>query len=310
MPTDYVGVGFFEVFTGGGVGVLDPETSKALTLGFVFTPKGWLWSGGQFSFTADYVDINIKDEITQLGPNAIMQGCYTSDNFPNDPLCDLFTRDTSGPNPTYKIMEVRDPYINVNKQRNKSIDFISRFSQDLGDKGMLSMIGQLTYQLTDKITLFQGITSDNNGMVGDPKWIGDLNVSWYKDPFTVTYGLQVIAKTSNLEDQLDLWGRHGRKQLRNFGDCTGIVFGDYCPTYKLPRVAYHSLSAEIQAGKNFSFLFGVSNLFDKQPPRVSGRGTVIARLGSVPAFGTYYDYYGRKFFVSVRAKLNEKLGLE
>ena len=79
--------------------------------------------------------------------------------------------------------------------------------------------------------------------------------------------------------------------------------GPYCPVYKLPRVAYHSLSAEVQVTRDFSFLFGVSNLFDKKPPLVSTVGTPISTFGQVPLLGSYYDYFGRRFFVSAKAKI-------
>ena len=134
----YVGVGFFEAFTGGGIGVLGSGNLEGADPGLCIHPKGLVVERRPVQLYCRLYRHQHKGRDYQLGPTNIIQGCYTSDDFPNDPLCDLFTRDTSGQNPSYKIMEVRDPYINVNKQLNKSIDFISRFSQDLGDKGMLS----------------------------------------------------------------------------------------------------------------------------------------------------------------------------
>ncbi len=80
----------FEIFSGGGIGVLDPETSKAWTASIIFTPQSWLWDGGKFSFAVDYIDIKVKDQVTQLGAGNILFACYTSESFPDDPLCDLF----------------------------------------------------------------------------------------------------------------------------------------------------------------------------------------------------------------------------
>jgi outer membrane receptor protein involved in Fe transport len=68
-------------------------------------------------------------------------------------------------------------------------------------------------------------------------------------------------------------------------------------------VAYHSLSGEVQVTKDMSFLFGVSNLFDKKPPAVSNFGAPISAFAQVPLLGTYYDYYGRRFFVSAKVAL-------
>ena len=303
IPPNHVGGGSFETFSQGGIGLLDPETSKALTLSAIFTPQSWLWDGGRFSFAVDFIDIEVKDQVTQLGAATILDACYTSDSFPDDPLCDLFTRDTAGTGASFDIIQVNDPFLNIDTQRNKSLDFTTRFRQDLGSWGTLSLLGQLTYQLKDEFTLFQGTKQNFNGEVGDPKWVGDLDITWNKGPLTVTYGLQVISKTNDLDDLEDIGGT----SLTD-GNClaTGAAFalrgGPYCPIYKLPRVAYHSLSAELEVKQDFSFLLGVSNLFDKKPPLVSTVGTPIDNFGQVPLLGSYYDYYGRRFFVSAQAK--------
>lgn len=303
IPGDHVGGGSFETFSQGGIGLLDPETSKAWTLSAIFTPDSWLWSGAKFSFTVDYVDIKVKDQVTQLGAGTILNACYTSDSFPDDPLCDLFTRIPEGQPSEFDIDIVNDPFLNIDTQHNKSLDFTTRFRQDMGNWGTLSILGQLTYQLKDKYTLFAGTEQNFNGEAGDPKWIGDATVTWNKGPLTVTYGLQVISKTNDIDNLEDVGGT---SLTENNCLATNAAFalrgGPYCPVYKLPRVAYHSLSAEIAAAKGFTFLFGVSNLFDKKPPLVSTVGTPISGFAQVPLLGSYYDYYGRRFFASAKAK--------
>ena len=309
IPADYNGVGSsFEAFSGGGVGVLDPETSKAFTASVILTPQSWLWEGGKFSFAVDYIDIKVKDQVTQLGPGNILTACYTSESYPDDPLCDLFERAPAGSPNEFNILTVRDPYVNIDTQRNKSLDFTTRFRQDLGNLGTLSILGQLTYQLKDDFVLFQGVKQEFNGEVGDPKWIGDLNITWNKAPFTITYGLQVISKTSDLEDFEDANAPVPFPGIRTPNNCLASAAayalrgGPYCPVIDLPRVAYHSISGEIEAAKGFTFLFGVSNLFDKKPPLVSTVGTPISAFAQVPLLASYYDYYGRRFFVSAKAK--------
>jgi len=302
VPLNHTGNSSFESFSTGGIGLLDPETSKAWTLSAIFTPQGWLWSGGRFSLTVDYIDINVKDEVTQLGAANILNGCMTSDSFPDDPLCDLFTRAPAGAPNAFDIETLFDPFLNIDTQHNKSLDFTLRFRQDLGSMGTLSLLGQTTYQLSDKFKLFQGTEGNFNGEAGDPKWITNINLTWAKAPFTVTYSLDVIAATNDHDNLEDVGGT-----ALTANDClaTNSAFalrgGPYCPVFKLPRVAYHSLSAEIEAAEGFTFLFGVSNLFDKKPPLVSTVGTPINNFGQVATLGTYYDYYGRRLFVSAKA---------
>jgi iron complex outermembrane receptor protein len=311
VPDDYTGAGSSAIVASrGNVGQLDPETSKALTLSAIFTPDTWLWNGGQFSFAVDYIDIKVKDQVTQLGAANILFSCFTSDFFPDDPLCDLFVRDTDPDSPrAFNIISVEDPYFNIDSQHNKSLDFTTRFRQNMGSWGTLSVLGEMTVTLKDKFTLFEGTTVDDNGESGDPKWVSNLNISWAKKPLTITYGLQVISKTADLEDLEDVGG----SQLTpNNCLATASAFalrgGPYCPIYKLPRVAYHSISAEYQVTNNISVLAGVANLFDRKPPTVSTVGAPISAFAQVPTLGSYYDYLGRRFFVSARAKLGS-LGL-
>jgi iron complex outermembrane recepter protein len=305
IPPNYQGIGpSVQTFSGGGVGHLKPETSKALTLSTIFTPDAWFWPNAQFSVAVDYIHIDVKGEITQLGATNILLGCYTSNSFPTDPLCSLFTRAPAGAPNQFNVLTVLDPYLNINEQLSKSVDVTTRFRQGLGSWGTLSLLGQMTYQFKDKFTLFQGVTTTNNGRAGDPKWVADLNVSWTKAPFTITYGLNVIAATNDFHNLQDVGGTN---LTDNNCLATASAFanhgGPYCPIYKLPRVAYHSLSAEVQVNRDMSFLVGVSNIFDKKPPLVSNFGAPISTFANVPLLGSYYDYFGRRLFVSVKTNL-------
>ena len=67
-------------------------------------------------------------------------------------------------------------------------------------------------------------------------------------------------------------------------------------------IAPLSLSRDV--ADRFRITLGVANLFDTPPPRVS---TVVTAtppvIGQAPAFGTQYDYLGRRFFLAVRGKI-------
>jgi iron complex outermembrane receptor protein len=68
-------------------------------------------------------------------------------------------------------------------------------------------------------------------------------------------------------------------------------------------VFYHnvSITQDIADGK-FSITLGLSNIFDKRPPRVSVlNGGEISMLGPVVA-ASQYSFVGRKGFVNVSTK--------
>jgi hypothetical protein len=89
----------FAMTTGGGLGTLTPETSLAKSLSVILTPNEFLPKTTNFSVALDYFEIEVIGEITQLGAGNIVNGCYSSDFFPNDPLCALFVRGSaSDPN--------------------------------------------------------------------------------------------------------------------------------------------------------------------------------------------------------------------
>ncbi|HEX9955377.1 MAG TPA: TonB-dependent receptor [Allosphingosinicella sp.] len=297
IPEDFAGAGgSATIIQGGGVGVLDPETSSSKNFSVVLTPKNGLWGGMRFSVAVDYFDIKVKGQITSLGAGNIVFACLNSDNFPEDPACSLFTRDVSPSSPArFMITEVRDPFLNINQQRNRGVDITARVTQDLGRFGSLSLLGQATWQLEDRFVLFRGFESDNNNIVGEPDFVGDLKATYTNGSWSLFYGVNMIGGTSN------------EQALRNArgGVCfvSALRGGEICPVFELKPTFYHTASLTRDIGKRFSFTMGVSNIFDTNPPPVSGSFGPISTLGQAPVFGTQFDLIGRRAFVSVRAKM-------
>lgn len=299
IAPDFVG-GFAPatIVSGGGIGQLEPETSTAKTVSVILTPNlsGALWGGLRTRLAVDYFDIEVKDQITLLGAGNIVRGCYDSD-VTDEPLCGLFTRAESGPD-AQSIASVTDRYVNISRQRSRGVDLSLAIDQDLGNLGALAFRAQMTWQVEDKVALFPGTEVDDNGKIGNPKWVGDFNLGWTKSGWTLFYGMDVTGAASNEDDLLRAQG----------GDpCRTSAFrpgGRFCPDVSVPATFYHSLSLSRDVAERFRITLGVTNLFDTPPPRVS---TVVAAtplvIGQAPAFGTQYDYLGRRFFLSVRGKI-------
>jgi iron complex outermembrane receptor protein len=284
------------VIGGGGLGSLRPETSTAKTVSIILTPdlSGALWGGLKTSLAVDYFDIKVSDEITTLGAGNIMRGCYNSEFFPNDPLCDLFTRVPSGQPDAMNVDSVIDTYVNIARQRNRGVDVTLNIGQDLGNLGSLEFRAQMTWQVEDKTALFPGTIVDDNGEAGDPKWVGDFNLAWTKGPWTLFYGLDVTGGTSDLADLMDQRGTACPNSPLFYPG------GPVCPDVRLAPTFYHSMSVTREVADKFAITLGVANLFDTPPPRASTVFSGISAIGQAPAFGTQYDYLGRRVFVNVR----------
>lgn len=294
IPNNHPGGGATATATSrGGIGLLDAETSKALVVGGVLTPKLGFLPDTTINIAVDYFDIKVKGQITQLGGRNIIFGCYDSDNFPADPLCDLFTRGQTGaPN---NINEVRDQYVNIASQRNSGIDLNVNIRHDLGRLGRLSFTADMTWQTKDIFQLLPtSPVEDDLGEVGSPQWVGDFRMTWAANSgTTLFYGMNVIGGTSNVQEFVD----------RNGDVCVNSALrGRYCPVLTTKAVFYHNASITQEVGDRFEITLGVSNLFNTRPPRVSTlNGGTISMIGPVVA-ASQYGFSGRRGFINVKSK--------
>lgn len=282
IPTNWNGAGSSAlIVSSGGAGLLEAETSTATTLGFVWTPRF-----ANLSVAVDWYDIEIEDEVTQLTPGQIMFGCYTSDNFAIEPLCNLFTRgQTASP---YLVNTVFASYINVASQQNSGVDLTVNYSRNtpLGD---FRFATQISYQLEDIVQLFAGIPDDDrNGRNGDPEWVGNFDFQLDRGDWTYFWRTNFIGPASDDEitpNQFNIQGP-GPDYLPRL--VTAEISTDF--------VAYHSFSVRREFD-NWSILGGVSNLFDTEPPRVTTLGAAAQNTLGPSILASQYDYIGRRAFV-------------
>lgn len=288
------------VFSQGGLGLLEAETSKAKTASIILTPRFGFLPRTRVDFAVDWFDIEVKGQISQLGAGNIVFGCYNSEFFPTDPLCSLFNRSTSGAT-QFVIQTVQNKYINIASQRTAGFDFTTSVRHDAGSWGDFNIVGNATYTTKQNFALFADTLQKNVGEVGSPRFVGDINLTWSSrnTGWSLFYGLDIIGKSSSKRDlsQID--------DPVQTGCFVTTIRGTYCPKVTTPTVLYHSASITKEI-ENFDFTLGVSNLFDKRPPRISVlNGGVIGTLGQAPAV-SQYDWLGRRFFVNVTAKLGSK----
>jgi iron complex outermembrane recepter protein len=276
LAPDFVGGSITaEIITGGGLGVLDAETSTNRTIGFVWQPEF-----ANLNVSVDYFDIKVEGEVDQLGAGQIVFGCYNSDFYPNEPLCDLFDR--TGLN--NGIDNVKDSFINIATQTNKGWDVAALYRANLS-WGDLTLETQHTFTTEDKRGLFADTVEDLKGLFGHPEWVGNLNATFERGPWTFFWGMNFIGSVSNVE---------------NFGGDTTTYRGDEVRlVLKSGTVTYHNISVAHEFEQwGLTARFGVSNAFDEQPPKVSTIGGELDTVG-YSAFYSQYDWVGRAFFFNV-----------
>ncbi len=289
------------IYTGGGFGLLDPETSTAWTASMVLTPKFDFLPNTQFSLAVDYFDIEVKGEIAQFGAGNILAQCYASEFFPNDPLCDLFARvgDLDPSDPDYiegdqsNIAFVRDSFINVASQQNRGVDVTFRAVHDFAGDTTLTFQSQMTWQTKDSVALFEGFPVNDNGEAGEPKWVGDFNLTLDTGPWSFFYGVDVIGGTDDTGD----W-------LRDNGTLcpTYVTLGTVCLDLTTDATFYHNLSVTREFGDHIRVTAGVSNIFNTTPPRVSSiGGNGIQNYGQGVLY-SQYDLIGTRGFLNVNVK--------
>lgn len=280
MPDDYDGAGqSATIVTGGGFGVLEPETSRSVTAGLVWTPEF-----ANLSASIDYFEIEVNDQISQLGAGAIVGNCFGLPVFPNA-FCDLIDRNGATATNPFNITTVRDSFININRQRTRGYDLNVVWEGDFAF-GQIEADAQFTYTTEQIFLLFdtaQASGFSDDDVLGEVSWpvlVGNTRLALVRGDWRYTWFMRYVDETEN-----------------DFAAPTGTFRGT--PNAVFDRTAedrlYHGLSVQYRAD-DWSAVVGVNNVFDKEPPTMSAGGG-STRFGNVPAFATQYDWFGRELFV-------------
>jgi iron complex outermembrane receptor protein len=267
------------IFSSGGFGSLEAETSTSRSLGVIWTPDF-----ADLQVSVDYFDIEIENEVTKLGAGNILLGCYDSLNFATEPLCNLFNRNPAGGATEFLITEVTDNFLNIATQRNRGIDIEAAYRTELpfGDLGLRM---QATHQLEDEIQLLPTSTpEDDNGLAGDPEWVANFDATLKTGVFEFFYGLRYVGETSNRE-------RFGNQaQTYQFENVNYVL--------DIDSVVYHNVSMAIEPDEGLVVRFGIENLLDEEPPLVTPISNEFDTVGHVALY-SQYDFFGRTFFLNV-----------
>jgi iron complex outermembrane recepter protein len=232
----------------GGNPFLQPETGDTTTVGLVWTPE---FGESGMTVTLDYWNIQLKDGISSLGVQYILEDCYVNQNQAS---CDLVTRRSAD----YGIQQVLDGPLNVSEQGAKGVDTEVRWDMDTS-VGQWQAAVLWSHLLERTKTPYAGADEEDlSGRYTDPTaedggaYAADkinYSVQWLWNDFSVGYLGQYISS-------LD---------ADTFCNCGAGNRPDGSYVQKIDSLLYHDLVASYSFS-GWTVSGGVTNLTDEAPP--------------------------------------------
>ncbi|MEO7787533.1 MAG: TonB-dependent receptor [Sphingomicrobium sp.] len=266
---------------------LQPERSKAVTLGGVLSPR--LIPG--LSLSVDYFRMKVTGLITTLPAQQIVTNCV---NNANAVECGLITRDSASLPIAISVAPTNSSFLTT-----RGLDFDSSYRALLGDvKVALRLYASrlLKYETQQYAGIaplnLTGLSLISGNPVGYPKWRGAFSGDFGFRNFGLTLSEQYIGKLTA-----------ANPSVVRPTPTTSTQFNAYFVNSNIKPVWYTDLTLRFDVprpgGRNFELFGTVNNLFDKQPPMIPG--TIVGN--NLPTNLSLYDTIGRSFTAGVRFKL-------
>ncbi len=248
----------------GNTGLLE-ETAETWTAGVILQPS---FIPG-LVITFDWFDIRLTNAINTATLQETNEFCVDAPTLDNA-FCNNITRDTTT---GFVIDYVLRPE-NVAFFETAGADLTINYSFEPGDGnlGRFDLRGTLGY--LDKLLFLPangGIVDDNQGEIGSPEWVGNADITWTIDNFSINYGVQYV-------------GEQLRFEIDEIAGDPDIVDPDFLT---IDARFVHDLRAQFTTDdERASFFIGVNNITNELPSR---------GLDSTPV-----GFLGRYFFAGFR----------
>jgi iron complex outermembrane recepter protein len=264
----------------GGNPNLNPEKATTKTVGVVLQPSFI----PRLAITVDYWNIDLQDAIQGFGADAILNNCVQHSTATEvAPSCGLIHRNPAGSLWLTPGGFVEDVPTNSGKIKTDGWDFSGSYSYRLGGLGNLSasFIGTLLRKYKVNNGLPGGIY-DCAGLYGPtcssaavassapmPKWRHKARVG-LQMPNGIGFSLQ--------------WRHIGKVKAETLDD-SETLHGEFPldPGLHIKAFNYFDLASTITIGDHYNFRIGVNNLFDKNPPLVTGGAAALGGSNLCPA---------------------------
>lgn len=231
---------------------LQEETAKTWTAGVVLQPS---FVPG-LTLTFDWYNIRISDAINRPTATELAQLCVDQPTLTNIYCPNLF-RDSStgyflgaGNDPQRRNAFLNRPE-NVAAFRTSGADFTVNYAFSPADN-----LGRFQFNLTggylDSISFVPTLGADVDDDILEsynPRWRGNMSLTWSLDKFSINYGVNYWSKTR----------RYTTEQLAADPDISDPKYFFYKERWE------HDIRASLNVMEKFEFYGGVNNLFDQEP---------------------------------------------
>ena len=204
----FVAGGTVQGTSGGNPNLLD-ENGETKSYGLIFTPNyDFLEPFGQFTFSADYVEILLTDYVTRFSLQDFMEACYDAASYPNN-FCLNFQRDAQGQVTDFQVGSGNSGTIDFATwiyRLNWSHDLATVLMQDEGTMGDIS-VSWRGYQQDKRNQADSGDPADlvdKTGWASDPEWLWDLTIAWSYDNYYAYYQADYVDGGWINKQQTDL----------------------------------------------------------------------------------------------------------
>jgi len=249
------------LFTGGNPN-LDPEYALTTTAGVSIAPR----SIPSLTFSVDYFDINVKNAISSLAAQNVINGCAAG----NQGLCAAITRDGSN-----TITTIDAALQNFQSFKTRGFDFAAGYTLPIELPGSLAVRGNLAwvtkYAQNTGLTTVNFLGSQGSAAVGQ-------------------FGVPRVRANLGLFYDSDKLHFDARARYLSSGYISRLLT---VTNNRIPAYVYIDIGARVNVlgnqDKGLELFGNINNLFDKAPPPMSTQAP-------------YYDVIGRYFVAGVRAR--------
>lgn len=238
---------------------LSAEKSNSWTVGALFQPTFLR----RFNASVDYVDIKVKDVITDFSAEQVLSACYDATDYPDNRFCDQVQRDATG-----QLSFVQTGYANQAELRYKGILANVDYTFDtpfLGAESRMNL--SVNYQYLDMLSnrAGEGAATNTAGNIGLSRHKALATLNYTNNDFGALISASYFGKARYDVNEAD--------DFRTPNSVGDVVFINAAMTFKVQD--------------RFQLRFVVDNLFDTRPPYPSpiGGGTITYFRG---VLGRYF----------------------